>query len=76
MRLKIIPLFMKMNAVSLRLIFSCSQGVNILINTWDKDDNSGTYDIVDEFSYDYTGEPGIGPKVVDIQSVTRSRDSR
>ena len=76
MRLKIIPLFMKMNAVSLRLIFSCSQGVNTLINTWDKDDNSGTDDIVDEFSYDYTDGPGNGPKVVDIQSVTMSRDSR
>mgnify|MGYP001792509731 CR=1 FL=1 len=76
MRLQIFPFLMMMRVDSLHLIFLRSQGVNILINTWDKDDNSGTDDIVDEFSYDYTGEPGIGPKVVDIQSVTRSRDSR
>ena len=39
---------MKMNVVSLRLIFLRSQGVNILINTWDKADNSDTDDVVDE----------------------------
>ena len=67
---------MKMNVVSLRLIFLHSQGVNILINTWDKDDNNVTDDIVDEFSYDFADEPGTDPNVVELQSVASSHDSR
>ena len=50
--------------------------MNILINTWDKDDYNVTDDTVDEFSYDFADEPGTDPNVVELQSVASSRDSR
>ena len=45
------------------------QGVNILVNIWDRDNTSVTDDMVDEFTYDFTDLPGSGARTIDIESV-------
>ena len=45
------------------------KGVNILVNVWDRDNTSVTDDMVDEFSYDFTDEPGSPMRALNLESV-------
>ena len=44
------------------------QGINIMVSMWDEDNSSSTDDIIDQFSFDYTDQPGSKFKTIYLES--------
>ena len=55
--------------------FFIFKGINIMVSMWDEDNSSSTDDIIDQFSFDYTEQPGSKFKTIYLESTRGDQKS-